>query len=127
LNFEGLIDIIEQCLQFWSTKNTTATIGNVLINVENEFWENAINYQYANSERDFAGERNLSHESKFFAKLLIDIIEGIADKILNYSFYTYNQNKIIEEQENTAILDLTTEYIKKLAKNRFLRFYSLNY
>src|SRR5690606_29395912 len=127
LNFEGLIDVIEQCLQFWSTKNAAPTIGNLLINKEDEFWNNTINYQYVNSERDFVGERDLSPESKFFAKLLIDILDGVSEKISNYSFYTYNKNKIIEEQENNEILLLMTEYMRMLAKANVLRIYSLNY
>ncbi|SFS32980.1 SIR2 family protein [Sphingobacterium wenxiniae] len=43
------------------------------------------------------------------------------------AFYTYNKNKIIEEQENAEIVHLATEYIKKLIKNNVLRIYSLNY
>lgn len=127
LNFEGLIDIVEQCLQFWSTKDSSCTIANSLIRPDDEFWNNTINYQYVNSERDFVGERDLSPESKFFAKLLIGILDGVSEKIRNYSCYTYNKNKIIEEQENNEILLLMTEYMRMLAKDNVLRIYSLNY
>jgi len=127
LNFEGLIDIIEQCLQFWSTKDSSCTIGNSLISADNEFWKNTINYQHINPKRDFIGERNQNEESKFFAKLLIDILYVISDKISDYSFYTYNKNKIVEEKENTEILLLMTKYIKTLEKDNVLRVYSLNY
>lgn len=127
LNFEGIIDIVEQCLQFWSTKDSSCTIGNLLISPDNEFWKSTVDYQYVNPERDFVGERKQNEESKFFAKLLIDILDGISDKISDYSFYTHNKNKIIEEKENTGILLLMTEYVKMLAKDNVLRVYSLNY
>ena len=127
LNFEGLIDIVEQCLQFWSTKDSSCTIANSLIRPDDEFWKNTIDYKYFNPERDFGGDRQQTEESKFFAKLLIDILYAIADKISDYSFYTYNKNKIIDKEENTEITRLITEYIRILAKDNVLRVYSLNY
>lgn len=130
INFEGLIDIIEQCIQYWSNKSTTPTIGNLLINREDEFWKNTIDYEYVTNGVTTTLNRSifqaaLRPEEKFFIYLLSSIFDGINSEISEYGSATLNTNKICKE--NKDINKLAQTYFTNLSKGNYLRIYTLNY
>ncbi|MDH5827321.1 SIR2 family protein [Sphingobacterium faecium] len=131
INFEGLIDIIEQCIQFWSCKDTTPTIGNLLINKKDDFWNNTINYEYVGNGvqttlNNSIRQATLTPEEKFFIYLLTSIYAGINSEISKYGSGTVNTDKIGCD-ENKIINKLAQTYFTNFSKNNYLRIYTLNY
>ena len=124
INFEGVIDIIEQCAQYWLSKDANNTIITKLISKDNEFWENAFSEQYISNYRNY--DSKVSPQANFFCKLLLDCYEVIILHIRQYSQFTQNMNKIYCEK-NTEINHLAAQYFKEKSKNSYLRIYSLNY
>lgn len=132
LNFEGLIDIIEHCFQYWSNSNEPPlTIGNLLIDKNHEFWSDVINLEYLHSQEARAvhsieNNPKLTDEAKFFALLLVNIFNGINEQIRNYGQYNAMTNKF-SVKKNTEINDAACTYFQTVAKTSYLRIYSLNY
>ncbi|MCS3552334.1 MULTISPECIES: SIR2 family protein [unclassified Sphingobacterium] len=124
LNFEGLIDIIEQCAQYWLSKNVNNTISTKLISEDNEFWKNAFSEQYISKYRNY--DPKLSPNANFFSKLLLDCYEMVIFHIRQYSQFTENMNKIYCDKNN-EINQLAVQYFKEKSKDSYLRIYSLNY
>lgn len=131
LNFEGLIDIVEQCLQFWSANGKTPTINNLLLNRDDEFWENIIDYEYVEKSpqtrlTSSITRSKLNPQAKFFILLLASIYQGINSEIAKYGQFNSNTSKI-DSPENTEINRLAKDYFTNLSKDNYLRIYSLNY
>ncbi|WGQ15448.1 SIR2 family protein [Sphingobacterium faecium] len=124
LNFEGLIDIIEQCAQYWISKDLNSTINAKLISEDDKFWEHSFSEQYITGYRNY--NPKLSPKANFFCKLLLDCYEVIIYHIRQYSCFTQNINKIYCEK-NSEINHLAAQYFQEKSKNSYVRIYSLNY
>lgn len=124
LNFEGLIDIIEQCAQYWISKDLNSSINAKLISEDDKFWEHSFSEQYIAGDRNY--NPKLSPKANFFCKLLLDCYQVIIYHIRQYSFFTQNINKIFEGSNN-EINHLASQYFQEKSKNSYLRIYSLNY
>lgn len=124
INFEGLIDIIEQCAQYWLSKDANNTISTKLISKDNEFWENAFSELYISKYRNY--DPKLSENANFFCRLLLQCYEEVIFHIRKYSQFTENMNKIYCDKNN-EINQLAAQYFKEKSKDSYLRIYSLNY
>src|SRR5690606_30137923 len=107
LNFEGLIDILEQCIQYWSANGKTPTINNLLLKREDEFWDNIIDYEYVEKSsqtrlNNSIRRSDLNQQAKFFVFLLASIYQGINSEIAKYGQFNSNTSKI-DSPENTEI------------------------
>jgi len=124
LNFEGLIDIIEQCAQYWLSKELNNSINAKLIPQDCEFWEHSFSEHYITGYRNY--NPKLSPKANFFCKLLLDCYEVIIYHIRQYSCFTHNINRIYCKK-NSEINHLAAQYFQEKSNNSYLRIYSLNY
>lgn len=130
LNFEGLIDIIEQCVQYWVTKDHIPTINNKLLTRDDKFWENIIDYEYVEKSPQTTLNNSIRRckfnpQAKFFIFLLANIYDRINIEIAKYG--RFNSTNNIIECENDEINRLAKGYFFNLSKSNYLRVYSLNY
>ena len=132
LNFEGLIDIVEQCFQYWSNSSKgSATISKLLIDRNHSFWSEVTNLDYINTLSETRSvssikKAKITDEAKFFAILLVKIYAGINEQISNYGRCNAKSNKIGVE-ETDIINQLASDYFSSLSGYSYLRIYSLNY
>lgn len=124
LNFEGIIDVIEQCAQYWLSKDSNCFINTKLISENDAFWDNAFSEDYITDKRNY--DCKLSPKANFFCKLILDCYEVVISHVRCYSQFTQNINKIYCEN-NSDINNLAAQYLKDKSKDSYLRIYSLNY
>lgn len=124
LNFEGIIDIIEQCYQYWTVKDSNFTINSKLISQDHEFWKKIINHNYTAENQHY--NHNVSEEANFFCYLLLHCYSIVIYHIREYSVMTQNLNRIFCDN-NDEINTLACSYFSKLSNDNYLRIYSLNY
>lgn len=131
LNFEGLIDNIEQCLQYWLGSDHQHTISGSLISPDHEFWRKSISTTYLNKANptklvNSIAWSSIRQEAKFFTYLIASILQGINNQISEYGRFSYAYNRI-EQSENEDINNVAIDYFKTMAVGSYLRIYTLNY
>lgn len=146
-NFETILSVIEDFLQFWLRDENDWPSGlSFFIDKKDEEWSEFIdlevNQKLNRSKQSYSIEfpysstlsisgSNIKYKThpnaKYFELLLIDLFQVISAKISDYSFYTEYNEKFYKNEENSEINELVQSYIKTESKNNILRMYSLNY
>jgi hypothetical protein len=139
INFETIINVIEDFIHYWSLDDSTQIHGlSYFIGRDSEKWEDFINFKRVSerqieipdrdesiNSRGYIGDAP-SPEAKYFELLLMEVLDAISSYISDYSFCTHKHYQELEKVENKEINDLASSYFKAI-KNHHLRVYNLNY
>jgi hypothetical protein len=144
VNFETIINVLEDFVEFWSRDKKDHLNGLSFFVEENhinwkEFvgsWEIQNKYQHSyslniqgaseavNSRLDNI-PNEIKAEKKFFEALIIEILDSIVGEISRYSYHTKTKTQIFADN-NKEINDLAESFFSK-HKNKIQRIYTLNY
>ena len=143
INFETILNVIEELIGFYSSKNykepnsifypffkSKATLDNIFnFEVNGE-----IRHGYSLNISGFKQASNNSalnneHPYQFFLQLLyIELLSGIIAHVSRYSYYTYSNPNIIESYEKQNLNHQFYQWVlNKVGENGIARMYTLNY
>lgn len=139
INFETIINVIEDFIHYWSLDESSQIHGLSYFTGRNcERWDDFINFKRV-SDRQIeipdGGDRinsrghigdGPSAEAKYFELLLMEVLDAISSYINDYSYCTHDHYQVLEKEENKEINDLACSYFERI-KNQRLRVYTLNY
>ncbi len=144
INFETIINVIEEFIVYFSTFNANKDKHSLLFTFlkETALLDNLLNFSIIgdpkssnysldilNSEyyKSKTPEDNVNPNQFFFQLLLEDLLTQIVYEVDKYSRYTRNR-KIVESKCNTDLNEAFSKWIKSIIhKNEIVRLYTLNY
>lgn len=144
INFETIINVIEDFVQYWSNPSEEQINGLAyFVNENDPKWSNFIHYEINRSKYQYAlsipemgdafnsrGEftsNSIHPNAKYFELLLMHALDGIVSTISNYSFCIKNDQHVVDCKENKLINELAINFFKNENQKNILRIYSMNY
>lgn len=140
VNFETILNVIEDFIQFWSSVDGASSNGlTPLISKEDNRWEKFLAFDLMNDRNglvdvvplnssEFVLERlknvpSNQKEVRFLEILYVNSLSILAGKISNYSYVTKSLDKIGKPK----LLAKSVNFFKSKYSQNFLRIYTLNY
>lgn len=138
-NFETIINVIEDFVEFWSSSDTNQINGlSYFTEKQSAHWNNFVYFnKFEERGRIFiripdTNPQDYHHkievpegetpEKVFLETLLVEVIDSIISAISEYSL-----PNIVDGDNNIKINEVTKNYFAKLSSNSLLRVYTLNY
>ncbi|HEY4289460.1 MAG TPA: hypothetical protein VGN00_20300 [Puia sp.] len=143
VNFETIVNVIEELIVYYSYFNTEKKLPSLLSAFYHPLWETEL-FNFSTKDGKFehgyklqipigidsdymrASHHNESGPQFFFQHLLTILITNINAEISRYAYHT-SGNPAIFDKGNDDLIQLFTNWMNSISKNSSLRLYTLNY
>lgn len=143
VNFETIINVIEELISYYSSFNTASKTPTVLqaffnskyevdllnFSIEGGVEKHGFRLEIPKGNKIDWGKMSLNNERPaqfFFQYLLSEILTAIVSRIAQYSFHSKAQSRVITTM-NSEINLLFSKWMNAISSKSILRMYTLNY